>query len=43
MSRRSAVAQLVELNWGIERLLNQDSPPMESLCYVLEQDTLPAG
>ena len=36
----SAVAQLVECKTGDQRLLVRESLPTESLCCVLEQDTL---
>ena len=40
MLRWSAVAQMVEGFTGDPGLLVRDSPPSESLCFVLEQDTL---
>ena len=36
------MVQLEELKIGVIGLLVRDSPPAESLCCILEQDTLPA-
>ena len=38
-TRRRAVAQLVGVRLGIEVLLVRDSPPVESLYCIIEQDT----